>query len=218
MTAAMNKAQRLAVAGVVAPFLRDQSAATTQRRVAVIPANLPPDAPWAENVKSYTTLAKAQQVQLERQRIEIEVVEGVRPKTVVCENCARTIQVARYGGIPRVCPRSGCDPQTVCPGWGETEGTCDAVPKKNSLNPSVVKARGGQPWRCKSCAGRRILALDGLEVRRERARRAQAAMTPESRSDRVRRAQAAMTPEQRARKALKVRRAKARAKKKASAS
>jgi hypothetical protein len=66
----MSKADRLAVAGVVAPFIREGATSYSLRRVARIDAN--------GNVVGYTTLAAVQKVLLERHKIEIAVQPGIR--------------------------------------------------------------------------------------------------------------------------------------------
>lgn len=94
MTESMNKAQRLAVAGVVAPHLREQSDKAAKRRVARVDKD--------GNVVGYTTLAEVQRALLERQKIELEVIDGVRPKEIVCAQCGRADRVARTGKLQKM--------------------------------------------------------------------------------------------------------------------
>lgn len=101
-----NKAMRLAVAGAVAPHLREQHERASRRRVARVDA--------AGNVVAYTTLAEVQKALLEQRRIELEVVEGIKAKEFFCERCGHPTRVARRQRRKR-CDRctflkcSGCD-------------------------------------------------------------------------------------------------------------
>ncbi len=92
-----NKAERLAVAGAIAPSLREGSERARRRRVAVVNAD--------GEIVRYTTLAEVQRALLERQQIEIETGEGVRPKEIMCGRCGRTEKVSARGGVPLVCSR-----------------------------------------------------------------------------------------------------------------
>jgi len=163
-----NKAQRLAVAAAVAPGLRSVSEKTASRRVAKVDKD--------GNIVGYTTLAEVQKALLEKQRIEFDVVEGVRPKEVVCQACGRIRKVDR-GPIPAVC-RFGCD--TRCSTVG-----CEG---RISATTAVRRALERKPRVCKQCALRALHA-------------AAAAMTPEQKAEQGRRGRAAMmalTPEERA--------------------
>lgn len=74
-----SKADRLRVAGAVAPQLRGQTRRTACRRVGIVNAD--------GVVVGYTSLADVQKALLERHRIEIDVVDGVTPSEIICEGC-----------------------------------------------------------------------------------------------------------------------------------
>lgn len=74
-----NKAERLAVAGAVAPSLRRNAERAQARRVARVDAG--------GNVVGYSTLADVQRSMLERAKIEIAVADGRTPERYVCSRC-----------------------------------------------------------------------------------------------------------------------------------
>jgi len=84
-----NRAERLALAGAVAPTLR----AAQERRIARVDAD--------GNVVGYTTHKRLAESLLARQQIEIAVVEGVRPKTVMCEVCGLPAKVLKMGAVSK---------------------------------------------------------------------------------------------------------------------
>ena len=84
-----SRAERLALAGAVAPTLR----AAQERRIARVDAD--------GNVVGYTTHKRLAESLLARQQIEIAVVEGVRPKTVMCEVCGLPAKVTKMGPITK---------------------------------------------------------------------------------------------------------------------
>jgi hypothetical protein len=86
-----NKAERLAVAGVVAPALRGQAAETSKRRVARVDA--------AGNVVGYTTLAEVQAALVAKRGLEIQTVDGVRPSEALCERCGLPAKVRRASRV-----------------------------------------------------------------------------------------------------------------------
>lgn len=90
--AAFNKAERLVIAGAVAPVLRD-GAEKARRRI----------------VKTHSgrvvTLADVQAGLLKAKKIELEVVEGKRPKEIICA-CGAVVRVPKTGGVvPKQCQR-----------------------------------------------------------------------------------------------------------------
>lgn len=186
----MNKAERLAIARVVAPALRRATAEAHEmygvadakmRRVARVDAD--------GKVVGYTTLAEVQKALLKAHAIEIETVDGARPKDVICELCGKPVKVERKSGrLPRVC-RGGCERQQTC----ATE-RCESVPPKWAFKPANIKRRGG-PWVC------------GLCTRRVAARKALSSQTSEQRSEAARKGNEARTPEQRSAAARHARRA-----------
>jgi len=97
-----NKAQRLAVAAVVAPTLRAATVRTRERRVAVV------DKSGA--VLRYTTLEATQKALLATARIEFDTV-GLRPRLVFCQQCGASVRVPKTGAVPvrcRACGRAKC--------------------------------------------------------------------------------------------------------------
>jgi hypothetical protein len=90
-----NRAERLALAGAVAPRVRSQSDRAAMRRVARVNAE--------GKIVGYTTLAEVQKALLERERIEMETVDGVRPKGKICEQCGKPTRVGGSGKLPSIC-------------------------------------------------------------------------------------------------------------------
>lgn len=144
-----NKARRLALAGAVAAPLRAACERSQVRPVKLYDQD-------TGEVTAHMSLADAQQGILRTLAIEFDV-DGGRPTLAICKNCGRAASVARRGKVPTVC-RGGCVP--VCPGFGETEGTCDAVPGRGTFTSSRVRTRHGRRrdsspvWRCKACSYR----------------------------------------------------------------
>lgn len=92
-----NKAERLAVAGAIAPSLRAQSDKLARRRISVEDKN--------GNVTGYISGAEFQKRLLERAKIELDVTGGKRPKNVFCGECGAVIPVAKRGYPARVCKK-----------------------------------------------------------------------------------------------------------------
>jgi hypothetical protein len=123
-----NKAERLAVAGSIAPTLRENAEVSKSRRVARVDKD--------GRVVGYTTWAEVQRSILERAKIEMEVADGVTPDKVICKHCGKLIPVKKNqgGGRPSHCKR----PCAPCPTPG-----C-----KNKIHDRTVQ-RGGK---CLPCA------------------------------------------------------------------
>ncbi len=125
----MNKRERLAVAGAVAPSLRTRN----ERRVALVNAD--------GEVVRYTTVAEVQAAVLKRQGIEIAVEPGVRPKMVTCEQCGKPVAVStKSGRLPKRC-KSNCGKRCAEPG-------CEKRARSAAFTPYNVAKRNGRPWRC----------------------------------------------------------------------
>jgi hypothetical protein len=90
-----SKAERLAVAGAVAPALRSAARETSTRRVARVDVE--------GNIVGYTTLAEVQKALLERHKIEIELQPDKRPKEFICERCGKPSKVPKLGVVPKRC-------------------------------------------------------------------------------------------------------------------
>jgi hypothetical protein len=204
-----NKAERLAVAGAVAPRLRSQDDKTKSRRVALVDKD--------GKVTGYTTLAEVQKSLLKAREIELDVQDGVRPKEVVCRACGRTRKVGR-GPVPMVC-RNGCD--TRC----GTDGCSGRIAAATAVRAAIE----GKLRICRACSMRRLHEASSRSTHEERAEQgrkgkaAMAALSPEERRKKLaararptaesyRAREAIKTPEQKAetrRKAWETRRAKA---------
>lgn len=97
MSGPRNKAERLALAGAVAPFLRDQSERAASRRVTRVDKD--------GNVVGYTTLAEVQQGLLRRHEIEIDVAPDERPREFFCQRCGLPSPMPERGAQPKHCSR-----------------------------------------------------------------------------------------------------------------
>lgn len=80
----MCKAERLAIAAAVAPSLRAAPEAVRTRRVAIVDKD--------GNVVGYRALADVQKEILKARAIELEVQDGERAKTKLCERCGNPLQ------------------------------------------------------------------------------------------------------------------------------
>lgn len=110
-----TKAERLQVAGAVAPILR----AARHRRVTLIGKDGAP-----------IGVADAKDVALSllaRSKIELSVQDGERPPLAYCQACGRGIMVKVKGTVPRVCPPRTHLCAAGCGRFVTTEpGTCAA--------------------------------------------------------------------------------------------
>lgn len=137
--AGLSKAERLLIAGAVAPAVR--RATDGDRRIAIVDA--------AGKIVGYRTLADVRKSLLERAKIEIDTGDGVRPKTVVCERCGRLVKVGSRSSVKRVC-REGC--AIVCAGAHGKACPEGAPAPAHAFNRRMVASRQGAPWRCAACA------------------------------------------------------------------
>lgn len=116
-----SKAERLSVAGSVAPSVR--SAAASRHKVTLIGKDGSP-----VGVSDTTEVAKSL---LARVGIEFSVVPGKRPEYVTCTACGRAVKVKPTGSIPKICRDSA---------------TCAPAPKfersgaGESLSPEALEA------------------------------------------------------------------------------
>jgi hypothetical protein len=174
-----SKAERLVVAGALAPRLRSQDEKVSGRRVALTDKD--------GKVTGYTTLGEVQRALLRERQIELETIEGVRPTEVVCRHCGKTITVKRGPGpVPKVC-KDGCDRRCA------TEG-CDGILAKITAYQNAQKGTKGVCRKCRDASnGRNVTALRKSRGRTHAERstaslKGAAAMTPEQRSERMRKA------------------------------
>lgn len=117
---------------------------------------------------------------LERSGVELDVQPGVSPTHFVCRVCGRPFSWKRRGGgKPAACSR--CK-RAVCAGW---DGPCpaQAVAPTHETQPSRIRDRGGEPWRCRSCVMKRAVSVRGREQYTESAKRAWGSMTPDRRAE-----------------------------------
>lgn len=129
----LTEAQRLALAAAVAPSIRRGSEVTKARRVTLYD-------PETGKVTGYSTLAEVQAALLREREIELAVIDGVRPKEVVCPNCGKTIRIGPVGRLPITCI-GGCDLR------------CSSDECRNKINPQTarINARQGKPNVCRKC-------------------------------------------------------------------
>lgn len=140
-----NKAERLALAGVVAPFLRESVERTAKRRVARVDES--------GNVVGYTTLAEVQKALLKRHQIEIDVQPGVKAVEVPCPSCGLPIKKPKTGCTPKRCLRCKLGNQKHCAGFNGEH--CRVAMPAGAMTDSAISHRKGRPWLCRSCARRK---------------------------------------------------------------
>lgn len=131
---------RLEAAGLVAPIVRGMEEKTLRRRVRTY------DRETGEPVRDVTVrelvggLAKVT-------ALEVEVIEGKRPKEVLCKLCGKMIQVQPNGAIPVKCQKSigGCKrkPST-------SQEYCKLCGKSFDVDPDTG---GPRPMTCPSSIG-----------------------------------------------------------------
>lgn len=125
----MTKAERLSVAGAVAPTLRSQSERTRTRVVKVY------DQATGEVVR-HATLADVQRGILETAKIELDVADGKKKTKDVCRSCGGLMFMPKRGK-----PRLRCDACKFPPCRG-----CGVRPKQRSRG---ARAEHGY---CRACA------------------------------------------------------------------
>jgi hypothetical protein len=121
----MCKAERLIVAGVVAPALRAAPESVRKRRVARVDKD--------GNVVGYTTLAEVQEKVLLTRSIELAVDDGTRPILVMCRRCGMEFRPRKNGRVFVVC--NSCS-TPKCLGCGKV------------LTPSQNANRRKRCWGC----------------------------------------------------------------------
>lgn len=133
-----TKRDRLVTAAVIAPSVRKTERG--KRRVTVV------DKDGA--AVRVADLADIQKAILERAKIELDVGEGVRPKTVFCDECGTVVRVGQRGAVIKRCLkcRQKHWKSAACSGCG---GRIDV-----SYARKMVR-RGGTPV-CLSCSSRRL--------------------------------------------------------------
>lgn len=128
----LNRAERLAAAGAVAPTLRNQDEKARSRRVARIDSD--------GNVVGYTTLEEVQKALIRRDLVEFDVSGGERPSRLVCPECGSVMLAKRKGK-----ERSRCDACTHprCLGCGVRARSIKPAGTRDSYqcNACVLKDR-----------------------------------------------------------------------------
>lgn len=148
MSDPMSKAERLAIAGAIAPTLRSTPEAVKARRIARVDAD--------GNVVGYTTVAEVQAALLEARKIELDTEEGVRPEVVVCPLCGRSLKVGTKGRLPTQCrPGKGCQKATRPAKLEHIVPPCEcgAVPVGEALKKAFFRGRRDESyrWKCRGC-------------------------------------------------------------------
>lgn len=175
-TELLNKAQRLALAGAVAPVLR--ASPHKSRRVAVVNAD--------GEIVGYRTLAEVQEKLLEAKKIELDVDDETRPTVALCRVCSLPTQVKKKGKVVAICPK-----HFVC--------RCGARLHRNAYCEEKIRKRHGGPALCGSCSVRESMSKKSPE---ERARQAQKANACVSREVKLEKAAKMRAARQRNRKKL----------------
>lgn len=179
----LNKAERLAIAGKVAPTLRAASERTRTRRVTIVDKD--------GKVTGYTTLAEVQKKQLERAKIEVEMAGGKRPAAIVCRECGTMAMVAKRGyrrSQCRACSLRNCHDCGVkikkgrgsrrCAPCDRLRATKNAYPtlscvvcgkqlSRSASSPSHKARAEGRPPKCSSCVRRKWPRLKCSKCSRE---------------------------------------------------
>jgi hypothetical protein len=179
--------EKLRIAAYVAPRVRGDS----PRRIKIVDRD--------GNVVRETTSAELTESLCAKADIEFDVGDSVKPLKADCRICGRPFLLPQQGHKPVCCPshRAEALQQTVCAGF---DGPCpeQCKPSLEAFDPYRVKMRGGEPWRCRVCAGRLNAARVPSNRWSEAGRAAWATKTPEQRSVVAGKIHAAQTPEQRA--------------------
>lgn len=142
-----NRAQRLALAGHVAPALRRGADVAAQRRVTVEARD--------GSVAGYTTVLEVQKALVAANEIEIQVLPDAAPVAVPCERCGLPIPPKPMGSWRPICAACRCVAAT-CAGFGDVP--CAKPTPKGEYTPSRMARRHGEPWRCQACKARKQAA------------------------------------------------------------
>lgn len=143
-----NKAERLALAAVIAPGIRETESEARGRRVARLGSD--------GRVVGYTDVAEFRKSILRRAEIEIGVVGNIRPKRSVCTQCGGIIQVPQTGSVPTLC--KGCKPCLGCGGPTSGKKLCSGC-TSNKKKPPILC------WVCNTALPRSARESRRLETR-----------------------------------------------------
>lgn len=132
MVDAWTKAERLAIAGAIAPTIRSAEVSKRDRIVRIKDKN--------GNTIRTLSLIDLQKELLEKRGIEIDMGDGIRPKITICEDCGCPIFVKKSGVL-----RTRCDD---C-GWVK----CENCNKRVSMRIASNDIRKSKITRwCKPCS------------------------------------------------------------------
>lgn len=144
------------LAGYVAPIVRGASERVLQRRVRTY------DRATGETTGE-TTMREALGGLVKATALGLEVIEGVRPKAVPCQQCQLPVKVGgARGGLPTVCRfGTGCRkrqraPREARPEWVASvvcAGACGATPSEFLRKKIQARTRKNPAyaWRCREC-------------------------------------------------------------------
>lgn len=138
-----NKAERLALAGAVAPTLRNNAAKAKDRKVAKLDKD--------GNVVGYTTLAKVQEALLAKEKIELAVQDGVRPKKIFCETCGVPFAPPKKGFANRVCRKCREKPCVDCGKPTSARWANETAKDRRCMECYHKKRRAPPPGLCTDC-------------------------------------------------------------------
>lgn len=145
------KAERLAIAGAVAPVLRSQSEAAAKRLVKVYNQVADPE---AKTVVRVVTLADVQEGVLRRAGIELDVQAGFVPADFVCKRCGDTNRTPPgLKKAPEMCKQCADDVRPL-------EFTCKVC---KLVFPAPVQLKGLLPACCEGCRQTHCAGFDGHE-------------------------------------------------------
>lgn len=141
---ALTKVGKLAIAGLTAPILRGAKRA---RPIKVVDAE-------GNVVRFIDSVALAESVHA-RAGIEFSVQDGQAQTHITCPECGCVFERRRFGSDGDRCGncRRGRG-QSVCAGFLGHPCPVHAIPPTAAFELGNVRARGGDPWRCSSCANR----------------------------------------------------------------
>lgn len=149
-----SEAERLAIAGAVAPILRSIPDRVTKRRVKVYSRETGETLREAEYGEALRGLAEAYALEhaIDEAQAHESAKRGVRRS--LCQQCGLEFEYPNDGGV-----RAACGKCKTLP----CAGGCGRTPPKSALEGTKIRRRRGRPWVCKSCAG---------DVRRSKPKRA----------------------------------------------
>lgn len=165
--AKLNKAQRLALAGAVAPVLRAKAATLTRRVVKVYDQKADPEARTSVREISGVDAAKGL---LASAMIELDIDENSAPPTQkTCKLCGNVLVAAKKKGAPAKTCEACLERFSRCGGCS-SRPECERRPTPKALRMALWTTRRSkrrnEPWRCQSCARIHKVEQEGTLRRR----------------------------------------------------